>query len=96
MKQKKIKHKGIEYLFELFEMAGVCIIDKGHLKEEYTIRKTKSGWKCNCWGDQRWGHCWHRIEGLPAVKKTSSLTEPWAEWAEDGMVMREKQRNEPT
>jgi len=98
-KSIQVQHKSGKavhtYTFTLFEQAKVCIVDKGSQLDAYRLTHSGKGWDCNCWGHMRHHKCWHRNEGLPAVKKMLSVNDFEAEIAEEAMLMRIEQERYP-
>jgi len=79
-------HKGLTYIFELYESTGeVCIIKEG--QHTYTIT---DGF-CDCPASKYHKYCWHTTV-LDELKSQPSLNVPWSEWAEEASVMRDERR----
>jgi hypothetical protein len=88
MKVWKTQHKGLTYEFQFFETTGEVSISKNS-KPTYTIvlNHQQKTWQCNCPSGTYRGYCWHRTK-IFVVLSQPSITEPWAEWAEEASGMR--------
>ena len=84
MKVLQTEHKGILYSFEYMEQSDKVIVVKDD-KPTYEIKMHWSAdeqFVCNCPGSVWRGKCWH-IEMIPQLIAMPSITEPWADWAEE-------------
>lgn len=88
MKILETEHNGIEYRFELLEIAKSVDVVKGGLLTYRVSWNTRKGtWKCDCPGAYHHGYCWHE-RFAPYVCEEPSLTEPWTLWAEEARWMK--------
>lgn len=89
MKLLNISHKSIEYEFRLLERTRVIQIIKANVLA-YEMRWSVSLFVCSCPGSKFHSKCWHTDMVAP-LKQMPSVTEPWAEWAEEAEVMKGEQ-----
>ena len=89
MKVWTTKHNGLTYRFELLESTGEVCVFKGETEEPtyHLIRSRDGGWLCDCLSGYYRKYCWHEDE-MPLVLSQPSITEPWADWAEEAAIMR--------
>ena len=88
MKTWITQHNGLTYQFDFFESTGEITVLKDD-KPAYTITfipKSKS-WFCDCPSGTYRGYCWHRDE-ISLLLSQPTITDTWAEWAEEASVMR--------
>lgn len=89
MKQEIEIHNNILYAFREHERAGVITVTKQEEKEKYLVYLLKDDkLVCSCPGFLYRSYCWHTTFIEATHKHWEPINEPWAEWAEDAMVMR--------
>lgn len=87
MKKLTVIRGGYVYEFELLERARLIDVIKAGVPS-YEIRWSAGLFICNCPGSRYHHNCWHPSV-IAELKTQPSITEPWAEWAEDaGMIRR--------
>ena len=88
MKILIVNHNSIQYEFRLLERSRVVQISKDN-QLTYEMTWSVNHFVCSCPGFRFRHKCWH-TEMIGLLKQQKSITEPWAQWAEDAQEMMEE------
>lgn len=81
MKILNVSHKSKDYEFRLLEQSRVIEVTKAG-RFHYLMKWSVSLFVCDCPGAVFHKQCWH-TDMIRLLKQQQSITEPWAEWAEE-------------
>jgi hypothetical protein len=94
-------HNTHSYVFQVFELTNRVEVYKD-AEPAYLMTKahapdyaaSQAEWVCDCPGFRYRGYCWHSTFLPAALGSAFPVTEPWAQWAEDAVVLMTRQQKE--